>query len=259
VRILLALLAPALLVAACTSEDSLTSAAIVGEIPWTGPETAEYRVLDSDDDPVGTLELSIEEEPAGAWRFSQSFDFPGRGFMNEAEVVVDGSTLQPESSSFEIVGPDGNFDCTAEYTTGRVNMHRIGEDGERDDTLTIPNIAYDSWGDLFVWRTIEFADGYEKEYTDVLACTLSRPDKIGVSLKIEGREEITVPAGIFEAWHLEIDSGGETQHAWYATDDAHTLVKYDNGESTFELTGDVTACGGGACCAPQGIICSPNP
>jgi hypothetical protein len=235
-RLLVLLTLAALAFAACTSEDSLTSAAIVGEVPWRGPEVATYQVLDNDDDPAGSLELRIAEEPAGAWRLTQSFDFPNRGFINEAEVVVDGSTLQPESSSFEIVGPDGNFDCNAEYTTGRVNMHRIGEDGERDDTLTIPNIAYDSWGDLFVWRTIEFAEGYEKEYTDILACTLSRPDKIGVALKIDAREEITVPAGTFETWHLEIDSGGETQHAWYTTEDDHTLVKYDNGESIFELT-----------------------
>ena len=45
-----------------------------------------------------------------------------------------------------------------------------------------------------------------------------------------------MPAGTFDAWHLEIESGGETQDAWYTTDDAHTLLKYDNGESTFELT-----------------------
>lgn len=221
---------------ACAGDDSITSAAIVGEIPWSGPETATYRVLDVDDDTVGTLELSIEEEPAGAWRFSQSFDFPDRGFTNEASVIVDGSTLQPESSTFKIEGPDGNLDCSAEYNTGEVSMHRIGADGQRDDTLTIPNIAYDSWGDLFVWRTIEFSDGYEKDYADVLACTLSRPDTIGVSLKIDEREDVTVPAGTFETWHLEIGSGGETQHAWYTTDDAHILVKYDNGESTFELT-----------------------
>jgi hypothetical protein len=222
--------------AACTSDDSTTSAAIVGEIPWRVAETAEYRVLDNDDDPVGTLILGIEEEAAGAWRFTQSFDFPDRGFTNEASVVVDGSTLQPESSTFKIEGPDGNLDCEAEYSTGEVTMHRIGEDGERDDTLTIPNIAYDSWGDLFVWRTIEFGDGYEKDYTDVLACTLSRPDTIAVSLSIDEREEVTVPAGTFDTWHLEIGSGGETQHAWYTTDDAHVLVRYDNGESVFELT-----------------------
>lgn len=232
----LATLAAFAFAAACASDDSTTSAAIVGEIPWRGAETAEYRVLDNDDETVGTLILGVEEEAAGAWRFSQSFDFPDRGFTNDASVVVDGATLQPESSTFKIEGPDGNLDCEAEYSTGSVEMRRIGEDGERDDTLTIPNIAYDSWGDLFVWRTIEFGDGYEKDYTDVLACTLSRPDTIAVSLSVDEREEVTVPVGTFEAWHLEIGSGGETQHAWYTTDDAHILVKYDNGESVFELT-----------------------
>ena len=225
-----------LVLAACAKSEDLTSADIVSQVPWNGPETADYRVLDSDDDPVGSLTLSIEEEPAGAWLLRQHFDFPDKGFTNDAEVVVDGSTLQPESSTFKIVGPDGNLYCSAEYTAGRVNMHRVGDDVEHDDTITIPNIAYDSWADLFVWRTIEFADGYEKDYTDVLACTLSRPDKINVSLKIGEREDVTVPAGTFEAWHLEIDSGGETQNAWYTTDDEHTLLKYDNGESTFELT-----------------------
>lgn len=226
----------ALVFAACANSDSITSAAIVGEIPWRGEETAGYRVLDSDGDPVGTLELSIEEEAAGAWRITQSFDFPDRGFINEAQVVVDGSTLQPESSTFRIEGPDGNLQCEAEYSTGSVSMHRIGEDGERDDTLTIPNIAYDSWSSIVVWRTIEFARGYEKDYTSVLACTISRPDRIGVSLKVKESEEVTVPAGTFDAWRLEIGSGGETQRAWYTTDESHTLVKYDNGESVFELT-----------------------
>lgn len=221
--------------AACSSGDSLTSADIVSSVPWRGDETAEYRVLDADDKPVGTLELTISEEPAGGWHFKQFFDFPDKGFTNEANLIV-GSSLQPESATFKIFGPDGNLDCTADYNSGQVKMHRIGEDGERDDTLTIPNIAYDSWGDLFVWRTIAFGDGYEKDYTDVLACTLARPDKIGVSLKIDERKDITVPAGTFDTWHLKIGSGGEKQDAWYTTDDAHILVKYDNGESTFELT-----------------------
>lgn len=229
-------LATLLLAIACANNEDITSAEIVSQIPWNGPETAEYRVLDSDDDPVGALTLSIDEAAAGAWLLRQSFDFPEKEFTNKAEVIVDGATLQPESSTFKIVGPEGNLDCSAEYTTGRVESHRIGADGEREDTITIPNIAYDSWGDLFVWRTIAFGDGYEKAYTDVLACTLSQPDKINVSLKIDEREEVTVPAGTYDAWHLEIDSGGETQHAWYTTDESHTLLKYDNGESTFELT-----------------------
>jgi hypothetical protein len=235
-RIFALALLVALALAACSSSEDITSADVVVEIPWRGPEVAQYRVLDHDDNPVGTLELSIGEEAAGAWRLRQYFDFPDKGFTNEAVVIVDGSTLQPESATFKIVGPDGNLDCDATYTTGQVKSHRIGADGEREDVVDIPHIAYDSWGDLFVWRTIDFSEGYEKDYADTLSCTLARPDKIAVSLKIEEKQSITVPAGTFDTWHLQIHSGGADQDAWYTTDDAHRLIKYDNGESTFELT-----------------------
>ena len=56
-----------------------------------------------------------------------------------------------------------------------------------------------------------------------------------VVLKVKKTEEITVAAGTFEAWRLEIRSGGRTQKAWYANDEQRTLVRYDNGDLVFEL------------------------
>ena len=49
------------------------------------------------------------------------------------------------------------------------------------------------------------------------------------------KEEVEVPAGTFQAWRLEIRSGGRTQKAWYADDGPRTLVRYDNGDLVFEL------------------------
>jgi hypothetical protein len=54
-------------------------------------------------------------------------------------------------------------------------------------------------------------------------------------LKVKAIEEVTVPAGTFRAWRLEIRSGGRTQKAWYADDARRTLVRYDNGDLVFEL------------------------
>lgn len=233
----LILLAALAVVAACSSGEDVTATDIVASIPFTAPETAHYRVLDSKDKEVGTLDLSIEKGSSGELLFHQSYDFPGKGFTNDAKVAVDAKTLLPETSAFKIVGPDGNFECSATYSTGQFKAHRVGEDGERDDTITIPSLTYDSWADLFVWRTIDFHKGYDTDYTDALSCTLAKPDRISVTLKIEDDpKSINVPAGDYETWHLKIDSGGGTQDAWYTTDAAHTLVKYDNGESTFELT-----------------------
>ncbi|HVP05263.1 MAG TPA: DUF3108 domain-containing protein [Dehalococcoidia bacterium] len=232
----LVLLAALILAVACSGSEDVTSTDIVSAVPWGGPETAHYRVLDSKDTEVGTLELSIDNGATGELLFHQYFDFPGKGFTNDAKVTVDKTTLLPKTSAFKIVGPQGNFECTATYDNGQFKAHRVGEDGERDDTVTIPRLAYDSWGDLFVWRTIDFRTGYDVEYTDVLSCTLAKADRIPVKLKLDEQEQVSVPAGDFQAWHLKIDSGGSTQDAWYTTDARHTLVRYDNGESTFELT-----------------------
>jgi hypothetical protein len=54
---------------------------------------------------------------------------------------------------------------------------------------------------------------------------------------------VTVPAGTFDAWKLEIRWESRKQTAWFADDSARTLVKYDNTDTVFELlelpTGEV--------------------
>lgn len=236
-RFALLLLVP-LAFAACATTEKVKSTDIVTTIPWDVPETATYRLTDNDNDgkEVGTMVLSIEAAGAGKLKFTQSYDFPENGFTNEAVVIAGDTELQPESASFEVSGPDGNLTCDATYEAGEVKAHRVGEDGERDDSEDVPVFTYDSWSDLIVWRTIAFAEGYDEKYADTLSCTLDRTQVLSVELKVKEQESVEVPAGTFDAWHLEIKSGGRTQDAWYSTDDAHTLIKYDNDELTFELT-----------------------
>jgi hypothetical protein len=231
----LAALAVLLLLAACSSSEEITSREIVSHIPWSGADAAKYRVLDSNDEQVGALDLTVEPQPDGTLLLHQYFDFPDKKFTNEAKVIVDASTLQPKSSSFKIVGPQGNLDCSATYANGQVSAHRIGEDTTRDDTIDVPRIVYDSWGDLFVWRTLDFAKDFEIDYADVLSCTLDKTQEVGVKLNVTDQESVTVPAGTFDTWKMEIHSGGETQTAWYSTDARHTLIRYDNGTDKFEL------------------------
>lgn len=222
-----------ILTAACSTTEDLEPNDVVSAVAWQVPDTATYRVLD-DDDEIGIMELSIEAEGSDALQFRQYFDFPDRGFTNEAIVVTD-AELQPASADFRVEGPDGELTCAAVYADGEVQVHRVGEDGERDDTKDVPDIIYDSWSDLFVWRTIDFSEDYDEKYADSLSCTLDRTQVINTELRVKGIEEVEVAAGTFEAWRLEIKSGGATQNAWFTTDDERRLVKYDNGNLVFEL------------------------
>jgi Protein of unknown function (DUF3108) len=234
-RLLFLLSALLLLAGACAQQEHVTSRDIIAKIPWTAPETDSYRVLDGNGKEVGAAQLKIEKNGANL-RLTQHYDYPGSGYVNDSVVIVDPTGLQPVSTNYTLNGPNGNVTCEGHFSAGQVAAHRVGQDGERNDTLDIPAIAYDSWSDLFLWRTIDFSQGFGTDYADILSCTLDKTQKIGVTLNVKAEEQVTVPAGAYDTWRLEIDSGGSTQKAWYTTDAAHTLVKYDNGNQTFELT-----------------------
>ena len=233
-RPMIVAVAAVLLLVAC-AEDNIKATDIVTRIPWPDEERAAYRVLDDDGDEVGTLEMSVTPGGDDAYLLGQNFAFPDKKFTNEAAVVVGRADLQPLRTTYVIDGPDGVASCSADYLGSDVTVLNVREDGERTDTLDVPNIAYDSWSDLFIWRTIDFSQGFEIEYADIVACQApAPPQRLAVSLAVTSREMIDVPAGAFETWRVEIDAGRD-QKAWFTTDGAHILVRYDNGDQIFEL------------------------
>lgn len=224
----------AALAAACSGgSDELVARDVVSDIPWAAPETARYRLLQGDD-LAGSGEIRLEESD-GVLVLGQTFDIPDEDITDRIVVEADPRTLQPATVARTINGPEGERRCEATYDAGGVTVEQRAGDDERIDALTVPEQHYDSWSDLFLWRTLEFFEGQEIKYIDVLSCSLAKPGLISVVLKVKEIEEVSVPAGIFQAWRLEIRSGGRTQKAWYANDDAHALVRYDNGDLVFEL------------------------
>ena len=220
-------------VACSGDEDNLVANEVVSDIPWPSRETSRYRLLQGDDF-KGSGELSIEQRD-GVLVLTQDFEIPDEEVTDGVAVELDPDTLRPKTVQRTIDGPEGERRCEATYREGGVTVEqRAGED-ERTDELDLPKQHYDSWSDLILWRTLEFFEGEELRYVDVLSCSLAKPDVLSVVLKVKEIEEVTVPAGTFQAWRLDIRSGGKTQRAWFADDEARTLVRYDNGDLVFEL------------------------
>ena len=250
-RTIIVAIAAVLLLAAC-AEDNIKATDIVTQIPWPDEERAVYRVLDDDGEEVGTLEMTVDPEGDDAYLLRQHFTFPEANFTNEADVVVGRDDLQPRHTTYVIDGPDGVASCIAEYVGSDVTVLNVREDGERTDTLDVPNVAYDSWTDLFIWRTINFSQGFDIEYADIVACQApAPPQRLAVKLEVTGGETIEVPAGSFDTWLVEIDAGRD-QKAWFTTDDAHILVRYDNGDQIFELI-EYSGNGSLTCCVGVGL------
>jgi Protein of unknown function (DUF3108) len=231
--LLVALLLVSFLAACSGGEDELEPRDIVTEIPWSGPESFQYRLLQGDDvKGTGELTLSVTES---TFVMEQAFEIPEAEIVDSISAEVEADTLRPRRIERVIDGPEGERRCEASYSENTVTVEQRAEEDERTDTLTVPDEHYDSWSDLFLWRTVEFFEDQELKYVDVLSCSLAKPDILSVVLKVKEKEEVAVPAGTFEAWRLEIRSGGRTQKAWYADDERRTLVRYDNGDLVFEL------------------------
>ena len=222
----------ALTLAGCKSETTtLSGEAIVSRIPWVRHEEATYRLMDGDEvQGDGLLRITSVN---GLLTLRQEFE--SGEFHDEVVAVTLAGTMQPQSVQRVIDGPDGERRWEVLYEGGVAKVVQHSEDDERQDNLSVPTRSYDSWTDVFLWRTIDFRDGYEASYADVLSATLARPQVISQTVRVMGKETVVVPAGTFEAWRLEIRSDDGSQEAWYADSATRPLVRYDNGSLTFEL------------------------
>jgi len=221
----------------CASDDGAKIAGggtLLFDIPWSVPESRSYKLF-NDEEEIGSAELSIEPGQQGNDRFLQRFEFPGRQISDQVEVAASANTLAPSTVTRVVNGPDGRRTWDVTYDASKVTVVQEDEDDERTDTIDIPKTSYDTWTDLFLWRTLDFKEGYEVKYEAVVTADFTKPDVISIVLKVTGLETVSVPAGAFEAWRLEVRSGGRTQKAWIANDGQRTLVRYDNTELVFEL------------------------
>ena len=220
----------ALLAAACQPVGEIVTEDIVSEIPWPDRERAEYVLLDGGEE-VGRGTLSVTRRGG---EFELRLSFSGQGETDETVVIVDATTLKPRSVRREISSEDkttaGEYDPVEEV----VEFKEVDEDGnERVVPQRLEEHYYDNESSLFLWRTVPFEEGYAAKYYTVL---VNQGTQRVVALEVVGKEEVTVPAGTYDTWRVEMRSQGTTQIAWYADTPERPLVQYNNSRRLFQLT-----------------------
>lgn len=229
----LALVAGALvaIAAACAGEEAVTQD-VVSVIPWPDTETTRYvlREREGGGEEKGRGALSVQRDGD---RYRLGLRFEDDANSDESSVLVDGETLKPLSMRREIIVPDETTVLEGRYEDEVVRITARSDGGERSNPLRLKEHYYDNESSLFLWRTLRFEEGYRASYHAVM---VNRRKQQVVKVEVVGRESVTVPAGTFQAWRVEVRSGGVEQVAWYADTATRPLVKYDNSEMLFLLT-----------------------
>jgi hypothetical protein len=196
---------------------------VVSTIPWPQKEDLRYLLVDKTGKQTGMADLTISVE-GPTTRLGQSFA-NGQN-SDDTSVIVDSQTLKPISSTRTITSPASKEELSVSYTSAGALIKQ----NDKQSGLSVPEHAYDNDTSLFLWRTLRFEAGYEAAYVTIITNRRSRQI---VDVKVLGREAVSVPAGDFQAWRLEINAGSAKQTAWYADTQTRPLVKYDNSIGTF--------------------------
>jgi hypothetical protein len=219
--------------AACLEDQLAETEDLVVTPPWDVPESLEYALLDRDNgEEVGRGSLDIK---GGVDTYDLSQNFSDDGDFDNSTITVHSDTLKPISGHRNRLVDDERKEIRSEYDTNEnvVTITEILEDGEeRPVPHELKENYYDNDSSLFLWRSIAFSEGYQATYRTVVT---GSGEQHVVQIEVVGKERITVPAGTFDTWRLEIRGSDRRQIAWYADTPLRPLVQYDNSVQLFRL------------------------
>jgi len=224
-RRLLLLATLGLLLLGC-GEDSVTTQVFPVQAPLPAQERAVYRVLDRNGAQIGRAVFTIEPD-AGRVRFIQEYEF-GAGERDRLTVLLDPLSLRPLHSAREVHDRGMTYLTEAVYEEAAVAVTFRDGRGERTRRAGISDSTYDNLESLVLWRTLEMAPGAKVSYGNVIVDprrgTINRA--LG-TVTVAGKETLTLPAGMIEAWRLDFRAAGLINRAWYAATPDRRLLRYE--------------------------------
>lgn len=242
-----ALLVLALLaVAACgAASPAAQTTDVYHGAPWGAGERLEYSLRNESGDLLGHGLLLARIDEDGRLLLEQQYieEAPEgvRPIEDDVVVVVDPATLRPIEGWRDIVRRDSDGTPIEEryeweYVDGaderRLVARLVTRDGVDERDFAVRQHHYDNETSLWLWRSIDFIDDYDEQYTSVNPMERSQQT---VNIRIPQVEEIDVPAGEFRAWRIVVRTGRAARTAWVNVDPPHEVLRWDNGEIIFDL------------------------
>ena len=178
---------------------------------------------------AGTYSTTIKDD-GGAWTVTVAMKFP-EGPVTGVSPLDKGTLLLLKTSFRHFVHPDQrwkvvaiNLDFTGNKVTG-TSTNANGQDKPIAIDLTGPIFA-DATGSMVTIGCLPLAEGYS---TTIRDWDIERLKERLWQLKVTGAERVTVPAGTFDSYKVELtanDGTGDKETAWIAKD-SRMPVKVD--------------------------------
>jgi len=222
-RAALAVVLLAALLAAAASGCRAEEEPLVLSAPWDDGEVSRLEVLAADTGTeIAGWVITMAAAPDGGWVITTEMSAPG---MTEVSSVhVRAADLLPLSIDYELESAQAQATYTGLYGEEDLVITATVNGEAQSPTVKLPEPPYfDNEQVVPTLRAMPLAEGWETALNIVGSKSAT---KGRITVKVAGREEVTVPAGTFDCWKVELV--GMEQAAWISVDPPHQLVRYEN-------------------------------
>ncbi len=234
-RFLTAILVTLILLAGCAPQPQ---ALRLGEPVWQGGEIHQFTVLDKDGRAVGTAYFRMQAgaEAAGpqGWTFGREISAAGVFEIVWVELSMPG--YRPvRSVMHRTIQDEGDEAVEAEFQGSTVQLTLTNRQQVTTyEQVNVPSDIRDERTLPMIVRTLPLEPGYATRINSFLPVAGALEQ---VAVQVKKPEQVTVPAGAFDAWLVELKYPNSTTRLWIGQAPPHPVVKLENGltRATFVL------------------------
>jgi hypothetical protein len=232
---------------------------VFGEPVWADGETSSYRVSNREDRIVGTATFCVAALQSNSCSSESGGQAISQVQRDEQRLQDDGWTLireindagaserviiemqpvgyRPVSSYLVRTFGGGKQVVEAQFEGAQVDIALTNRQGAKVyQRAQVTSDIRDERTLLLIVRALPLAQGYATRINSFLPVA-GKMERVAV--QVRRSESVTVPAGSFDSWVVELKSNDRTTKAWVARRFPFPVVKFIDGRSqaTFELTG----------------------
>lgn len=204
----------------------------IGPAPWVDGELLRFGMSTHSGKKIGDITFSVMSETVDdqdVWRVESRFGVPGHGGFKFCRVDADRESFRPINGilhHFQL----GRLEARYTEDERQIRMNRPGGEAE-PYTQKLTGVVYDNEQAIHLVRRLPLAEGYKAHIP-----LTGRPGTVGTaSLYVIGKDSITVPAGTFECYKVQLGIPGKGEIHYYSADEHKYLVAVRNSDVDIDL------------------------
>jgi hypothetical protein len=210
----------ALLVVGCGATATPTAPAKTAH-PWGGGDRAEYTI-EVNGQPIGALVFTTAAKETGYVLTTETTI----GAVKDVSNVKVDNDLKPVGATRQLSGAgQSDFTLMTIYDKGKLTIQAKTAAGDKAASIDVPADSWDNDQLLMSIRSLPLNDTYVYTFTNVIGANAGT---VKTQLTVVGKETISVAAGSFTAYKVEMSFGQSKQFVWVDAAKPHHIIKYEN-------------------------------